>query len=121
MKILVTMEKYKTSAKCLSCPFLLILSLSSTKEDGKSVTFGLFSEELFALFQSHLTQLPSQKIVAYKKLKKKVLMDCFAGTEDLGILNGMRQRSNAFDNLGKTALTILLFSNQFLVELIHFL
>ena len=48
-------------------------------------------------------------------------MNCFNEGENLGILNGMRQWSNAFDNLGKTALTILPFSNQFHVELIHFL
>ena len=59
MKILVTLEKHKSSANCLSYALLLILSLGSTKEDGKAVTYGLFSEEQFVLFQSHLTQLPS--------------------------------------------------------------
>ena len=48
-----------------------MFSLSSTKGDGKAVTFGFLSEELLALFQSHLTQLPSQKIVANKKLKNR--------------------------------------------------
>ena len=63
MKILVTLEKYKSSTNCLSYALLLILSLGSTKEDGKAVTSGLFSEEHFVLFQSHLTQLPSKKML----------------------------------------------------------
>ena len=70
MKILVTLEKHKSPANCLSCELWLILSPSSTKEDEKAVTFGLFSEEHLVLFQSHLTQLPSQKIVANNQLKK---------------------------------------------------
>ena len=72
MKILVTLEKHKSSANCLSCELLLILSLSSTKKDEKAVTFGMFSEEHLALFQSHLTQLSSQKTVANNQLKKKI-------------------------------------------------
>ena len=59
MKNLVTLEKHKSSANCLSYALLLRLSLGSTKEDAKAVTFGLFSVAHFALFQSHLTQLPS--------------------------------------------------------------
>ena len=55
---------------CLSCELLLILSLSLTKGDEKAVIFGLFSEEHLASFQSHLTQLPSQKTVANNQLKK---------------------------------------------------
>ena len=59
MKNLVTLEKHKSSANFLSYALLLILSLGSTIEDGKTVTYGLFSVEHFALFQSHLTQIPS--------------------------------------------------------------
>ena len=71
MKILVTLEKHKSSANCLSCELLLILFLSSTKQDERAVTFGLFSEEHLALFQSHLTQLSSQKVVANNRLNEK--------------------------------------------------